>query len=390
MSKSFKNPMRPTTLARGNHGPIRLSIWQYILLGGPSHTFACYSEMIFKHRENYIDIKWLCEEDQESFFNNKPLPLENYGPMSDDLEGGSLENIFSNAYPESVSIKPTIISILSLFFLIIQITTAILCSMTFTIESPNNPYVFLLLWILLTIGFFTLFGFSFCYWSLESEYTAYLPLLYVNFFGTTSNVIALTLLMFWSISSSSFPHKIEHEEQPLMYIKYSIICVIYIIMTMGNFTVYFYSILSGYKNYVSQFPIVYKFVKDSKRKKPMSYYTMNEYTTAPAYFPPNINQESGEEDIFYYGPHYVPHDTYLQNPKKKTHLNKVNHPRGHPPPNFNRMRNEQVILNKGNLKMNNKEPFIESKKTTNHIEDNNTDYEEDGINNKDFVPSPFE
>jgi len=272
-----------TTSARKYDGPRSLSIWQYILLGGPSQTCAAYSGLIFRHKENYVDITWLSTQDYDGSCVGKEVPMEQYGSSSsEDIEGGSVDHMFSNAYPDSMSIRPTIISIVTLLALMLQFGAGIMCGMVFTLESPSVPYVPMVMSFVSLVVFFSLTVPSFYYWAIESEHMAYVPLISANGVGTFSHALILLLFVFWTIDNSGIPSSISYEDAPLMYLKYAVICALYFAFTVLNVIVYTNTVISGYQQYVSRFPVVYRYVEERKQQQNRS--------TMISDYPPRYNQ----------------------------------------------------------------------------------------------------
>jgi len=267
------NAKSTTSVTRKISGPKSLTIWQYIFLGGPPQTCAAYSSLIFKHNENYVDINLLDLDegswDRRFSVSNKVsvVPLDHYGSSSDDVEGGSVDVIFSNSYPDSMSTKPAIVSILTAAALIVQLVAGTLAGMVVTLETPDNPYVLAGICIFSLVVFFALLTSSFYYWAIESQHKAYVPLVSANGAGTLAHVFVLFLFAMWTISESGLAYSVEYEHHPLMYIKYASICAVYSAVTAMVIAVYGYSMVNGYQKYSARFSMVKHYLSEQKKRE---------------------------------------------------------------------------------------------------------------------------
>ena len=266
-----------STTAKRNRGLGPLSIWQYILLGGPAHTRAAFSSAIFKHKENYIDITSLgnagIEEDYGGFCVDNRLPMERYGPM-EDVEGGSVDKIFHTAYPDSTSVRPTILSLSTLVVLGIQLCMGIVSGMVFTLDIPKNPYLMFSLVGFTTILFFVLVISSFYYWAIESDHKAYVPLIVGNGMGFSSHVLLVLLYVFWVIDASGLETNVLFKDHSLLYIKFAIVSSIHVVLAFGTVVMYGNSIISGYQWYRATFEPTRVFIAEQNKTKRRDYASM--------------------------------------------------------------------------------------------------------------------
>jgi len=243
--------------------------------------------MVLKHKENYVDITLLGlsdMEDYDGFSAGNKVPMDHYGSSSDDVEGGSVDVIFSNSYPDAMSIRPTLISIGTLFCLTVQCVASLLCGSVVTMETPDEPFLIVLLLGVLATAFFCMLVPSFYYWAIETQHQAYVPLVAGNGLGMTTNVVAFLLFMLWGVSDSGLSSSIDYEKKPLTFTKYALLCAAYAVSSLSTVAVYGYSMVGGYSHYIARFAMVRRFVSQQKARDRQILQQYGEYI-ASSYYP---------------------------------------------------------------------------------------------------------
>jgi hypothetical protein len=260
-------------------GPQALSIWQYILLGGPSQTYAAYSGSILKHRENYVDLMTLkspySAEGGFGYYDGDPF--SQYPSLP--IEGG---RSVSNAFSLSTSIRPSIITSITIALFIAQLVLAGMCASSVSMEWPKGPRM--ITWYSLTVGIgFTLaLASSLFHWAIESEYKAYVPLVTGTGLGCLSNWCFLLLISMWTIDQSGLVGDASQGEER---IKQVALCITYFIFSVGSVAGYGHSLIHGYQQYISRFGEVRSHIAEQSYRERM-YMMQQTNAQATAYAQP--------------------------------------------------------------------------------------------------------
>lgn len=244
-------------------GPQALSIWQYILLGGPPHTYAAYSGSILKHRENYVDLLALkspySAEGGFGYYDGDPFSQYSSLP----IEGG---RSISNAFSLSTSVRPSIVTIITILLYLAQLVLAGMCGSSVSMTWPEGPRMITWYSIALAIGFTLSLMSSLFYWAIESEYKAYVPLLTGTGLGCLSNWSFLLLISMWTIDQSGLVGDASQGEER---IKQVAICMTYFILSVMSVVGYGSSLIHGYQQYISRFGEVRSYIADQSYRERM-------------------------------------------------------------------------------------------------------------------------
>jgi hypothetical protein len=230
-------------------GTQALSIWQYGLLGGPPQTYAAYSDSILKHRENYVDLLKLkspyCAVG--GYYDGDPfsaLPVES-------------GRVVSHAFSVSISIRPSIISVILIVLYIAQLVLATMCGATISMGWPKGPRLLTWYSLSLAIGFTAALGGTLYYWAVDADYRAYVPLVTGSGMGFLTNWSVLLLLCMWTIDQSGLPTKASEGEERVRIVA---LCIAMFVMSLGSVTGYGNALVHGYQQYISRFGEVRTFI----------------------------------------------------------------------------------------------------------------------------------
>jgi hypothetical protein len=247
-----------------------LSIWQYFLLGGPPQSFSAKTKSIIRHRGNYIDISQIRfnryhSRGNRNRYDNRRFPYSDVYPIEGDDNGVFFDMSFIVG-----SFRPSLLTLFTLFCIIAELGLAIMASLTYMINATDNPLIFTIYNGGLFLLFCALSACSVWFWAISSKYSGYIPLLTTNLIGMFFNGFSLITILFWIIQESTLVSDVQFDAADVSsiedYIKFSVLNSVYFALVLVHISIYFFSVVSGYQKYVTNYSVVRTHIIKQKKK----------------------------------------------------------------------------------------------------------------------------